>query len=262
VAREGYVNLLAGRRLAPTVGDAPAMLRARRRFLDRGLYAPLADAITSHVLARCTGLSRPMRVLDAGCGEGYYLGRLAEALTGGSSTEADGHCLYGIDVSKHAAGLAARRVPGALVLVADVTGRLPFDDGTMDVLLSVFAPRNPAEFARVLRPGGMLLAALPQPDHLAGPRALLGLLDIEQEKEQRLIERLRGRFHLTGKRTLSHDLALDAEAARDLVLMTPSYRHLEARGIALPSGDGRIDTRAAFSILTFERIGDGEGGEA
>lgn len=75
-AREGYVNLHSGRRL----GDTAEMLAARRRFLGRGHYEPLSDTINrlvaqGGILADSTS-DLPPTVLDAGCGEGYYLGAL------------------------------------------------------------------------------------------------------------------------------------------------------------------------------------------
>src|SRR5258708_31322560 len=78
IAKEGYVNL----QLKKLPGDTKEMLVARRDFLERGYYTPLSNNINEmiyHYL--CTeeqvGESLPhINVLDAGCGEGYYLGRL------------------------------------------------------------------------------------------------------------------------------------------------------------------------------------------
>ncbi|HEX8733640.1 MAG TPA: hypothetical protein VF725_16430, partial [Ktedonobacterales bacterium] len=76
-ARQGYVHLLRPTRLR---GDAPEMLRARRRFFDAGWYAPLAGALAEEIgawlAAADGGAALPPHaraLLDAGCGEGYYL---------------------------------------------------------------------------------------------------------------------------------------------------------------------------------------------
>ena len=45
---------------------------------------------------------------------------------------------------------------------------LPFDDACFDVVLTAFSPWPAAEFERVLRPGGFVIAAGPGPDHLFG----------------------------------------------------------------------------------------------
>ena len=68
----GYVHL------APSHsggGDSKEAVRARSSFLRNGYYAPAAEAIAALVseLTPKNGL-----VLDPGCGEGYYSGRVAE----------------------------------------------------------------------------------------------------------------------------------------------------------------------------------------
>src|SRR5438093_3740674 len=76
VAREGYVNFGSALGRAPRIsGDTREMLAARRRFLGRGFYQPLSDAIgdlVSEFLTSSSGdVTAPVGVLDAGCGEGY-----------------------------------------------------------------------------------------------------------------------------------------------------------------------------------------------
>jgi len=134
------------------------MIRARRAFFDRGHYRPLMDAVAGLV-----GEHRPAHVLDAGCGEGSYLAAATDA------TRATG---WGIDVSKPAIRLAARRHRAHHYAVAS-SFVLPFADSVLDVVTSVFAPRDFPELFRVLRSGGVAVVATPGPDHLAGVRALV-----------------------------------------------------------------------------------------
>ncbi|MDQ3699399.1 MAG: methyltransferase domain-containing protein, partial [Chloroflexota bacterium] len=113
-------------------------------------------------------------ILDVGCGEGYYLRRLRQHLA-----PSLGHTplhTFGVDVAKAGVSLAARRDAGGRFVVADGTVRLPFATRSMQVLLSVFAPRSATEFGRVLAPGGLLLVAIPMPDHLREARAVVPLL--------------------------------------------------------------------------------------
>ncbi|MEO7002285.1 MAG: putative RNA methyltransferase, partial [Ktedonobacterales bacterium] len=109
VARQGYVNLLA--RPTRLLADTLAMLRARRAFLARGHYAPLAAAVNDLVWAGVSSASQtdpavPPAVLDVGCGEGYYIGRLADAL----AHSGDWRC-FGLDLARDAARLAATASP-------------------------------------------------------------------------------------------------------------------------------------------------------
>jgi 23S rRNA (guanine745-N1)-methyltransferase len=221
-AREGYVNLLpsGGRRPA---GDDAAAVRARRALLDRGHYAPVAEAVTAAVAATGRATGGLGAVLDAGCGEGTYLA----AVTAG--TGADG---WGVDVSKPAVRLAARRHREHRYAVASSLD-LPFEDAVFDAVVSVFAPRAFAEFSRVLRPGGAIVLASPGPDHLDAVRALLG----------RGARAAGVRRHVAGdgvpaplaRRHVRYDLALTSQdEVAELVAMTPWQGFAGTAG--LPAG--------------------------
>src|SRR5690242_15994757 len=74
VARSGYINLLQPQdRRSRQPGDTAAAIAGRRRLHDRGVTAPLLEAMAETIAASPDDV-----VLDAGCGEGFYLGALAE----------------------------------------------------------------------------------------------------------------------------------------------------------------------------------------
>lgn len=97
---------------------------------------------------------RGLRVLDAGCAAGTHSAWLAER----------GADVDGIDVSEPMIALARTRVgERARFHTADLEQRLPFADGTFDLVMSSLALHYVrdldaaiGEFARVLRPGGTL----------------------------------------------------------------------------------------------------------
>src|SRR5712691_2914282 len=69
VARSGYINLLQPQeRRSKRPGDTLAAVQARRRLHDRGVTEPLVHAIAEMMVARPRDI-----VLDAGCGDGFYL---------------------------------------------------------------------------------------------------------------------------------------------------------------------------------------------
>src|ERR1700691_6255346 len=73
VARSGYINLLQPQdRRSKHPGDTAKAVAARRGLHDRGITEPLLCAI-----AELAGASPDDIVLDAGCGDGYYLGTLS-----------------------------------------------------------------------------------------------------------------------------------------------------------------------------------------
>lgn len=210
VARQGYVNLTA--RSAPRNADTTEMVAARMAFLAAGHYEPIAEALLATVpLAART-------VLDAGAGTGYYCSRLLDARPAARAVA--------LDVSVPAIRRAARAHDRLAAAVADVWQQIPVRSGVIDVILSVFAPRHPAEFARTLTDDGHLITVTPEPTHLAELRADLDLLDHQADKADRLADSLAGHFHATDGTVVRTVQRWDAGTARASVLMGPNAFHL------------------------------------
>ena len=259
VAKEGYVNLLLPQGGGTIVGDVPEMLHARRRFLERGHFRPLADTLASDTrreLARThaetPAPSAPACVLEVGSGEGFYIGTVAEQL---ADKDGAGTTFVGADVSKAAARLASKRYRDVTFIVADTNRGIWVRDGSVTVLLDVFAPRNPAEFARVLAPGGLALVVIPGEAHLSGAREALGLLGMQPDKERQVVERFAGRFTLAGRCELRYPIELSRSDAEDLAQMGPSYWHRPDEPIPLLAAP--ISSEAHFVLLHFRRAGGG-----
>jgi 23S rRNA (guanine745-N1)-methyltransferase len=214
-ARQGYVDLTTG--AVRHQGDDADMVAARAAFLDAGHYgfmsAALADAAPPG-----DGL-----VMDVGAGTGAHLAAVLDA-----RHEAAG---LAVDVSRHALRRAARRHPRAAAVRADAWAGLPVHDGSVRLLLDVFAPRHGAEFARVLRPDGLLLVVTPAPDHLTELITALGLLRVDPAKEDRLAAGLAPWFIPVTTTALYRRLTLDHAAVRALVGMGPSAWHTDAAAL-------------------------------
>src|SRR5579871_1012407 len=76
IARSGYTNLLQPQdRRSKQPGDTAAAVAARRRLHDRGATGPLLRGIADMIGARASDV-----VLDAGCGDGFYLGSPAREI--------------------------------------------------------------------------------------------------------------------------------------------------------------------------------------
>jgi 23S rRNA (guanine745-N1)-methyltransferase len=217
VARQGYLNLLG--RAAPANADTAEMVAARERFLRRDRYAAVADGLVTIMRGQ-----PPSHVVEIGAGTGYYLAYLLERLGGRG---------LAVDVSPAACRRAARAHDRLGAVVADVWGRLPIRDASVDAVLCVFAPRNPVEFARILRPRGTLVIASPLPDHLIELRATLDLLDVEADKQQRISRTLGDRFAPVDSVACRYRFDLDAESVIDLVSMGPNaFHHDRSRLVA------------------------------
>ncbi|MEU9824476.1 putative RNA methyltransferase [Micromonospora chersina] len=221
IARQGYVNLLAGR--APHTGDSAEMVAARADFLAAGHYDPVAAALAAKAREIVSGEAYPL-VVDAGAGTGWYLAAVLAALP-----DAVGLAL---DVAKPALRRAARAHPRAAAALADTWQRLPLADRSAAVLLNVFAPRNGAEFHRVLDPAGALLVVTPTGDHLAELVDALDLLRVDPAKADRVADSLSGQFTEESATEHRARLELSRTEVATLVGMGPSAWHADPGRLA------------------------------
>lgn len=116
-------------------------------------------------------LPRDGKIIEAGCGLGYYVLALA----------ARGYNIYGVEWSRRAVELIKTRYPKLKVRVGDVR-RLPVKDGYYSGYISLgvmeHERRGPekylAEAYRVVRPGGVALISVPHFNLLRRLKNLLG----------------------------------------------------------------------------------------
>lgn len=245
IAREGYVHLLpANRKHSADPGDDRAMVAARTRFLDGGWYAPLRRALCA--LACEFSPERPA-VLDAGCGEGYYTQGLYDALARAGKAPA----LAGVDLSRPALKKAARRLPGMECAVASVY-HLPLGTAQVDLVVNCFSPMAAEEFARVLRPGGVLLYVVPGPDHLWEMKEVLYPQPYRNPEETVDYPG----FSLLGVTPVECSFVLeDNEDIMALFSMTPYAWKSPRAGVDRLRALDRLEVTAQFRIHAFRREG-------
>lgn len=214
-SKDGYLNLLMShQKHSKQPGDGKDMLLARRSFLDAGHYARLVDQIASCLV---DWAPQAKTLVDLGCGEGYYLNQLSNKLP----YDHQPLDLWGLDISKEAVRLAAKRNPQGQFLVAS-TLNLPFMSDTIDVLLGVFSPLNFVEGHRVLKQGGILIYVFPYGDHLRGLRELVYQGDVLEKDNSRFLIAPSG-FTLVSQAHLAFEMNLEARDAEHLLAMTPHY---------------------------------------
>jgi len=208
VARSGYINLLQPQdRRSKQPGDTTAAVAGRRRLHDRGVTGLLLHAIAEIVAALPGDI-----VLDAGCGDGFYLGTLARQT---------GFSAHGVDISIPAIDAAARRYRECEWIVANADRFVPYADRSFSIVLSITARMNASEFRRVLREDGRLLVALPAPEDLVELRGA------GRDRVARTVETFANGFTLADRRRVTTAADLDAAAVHDVLLSI--YRPMQAQ---------------------------------
>ncbi|MGH0032255.1 MAG: class I SAM-dependent methyltransferase [Myxococcota bacterium] len=135
---------------------------------DAGLARTLRPSrfLGSHAAFFRRHMAPGARVLEAGCGVGLWVRRLRES----------GYRVIGLDYARRTL-IRSRRVAPDLVFTAGDLRRLPFPDASFDAHVSfgvlehyIDGPQEIlAEAMRILRPGGRLLASVPQVNRLREP---------------------------------------------------------------------------------------------
>ncbi|MBE6656764.1 MAG: methyltransferase domain-containing protein [Ruminococcaceae bacterium] len=239
VAKQGYVNLLLSRGTG-VHGDNALMIESRKRFLSKGYYASLADALSAKIAKYA---NEDTTLLDVGCGEGYYTAHLREALKGKSNR------IYAFDISKDAVRATAKRCLDTTLFVASAY-EVPVLNGSVDIATLFFSPFCPDELLRVLAPNGILVMAYPGVEHLWGLKQAIYDAPYKNRPEDTRIEG----FTLLEEEMISKEIFLpDTETVMELFAMTPYYYKTgekdKAKLASLPS----LTTEIQFHLCVYRK---------
>lgn len=190
----------------------------------------------------------PQDVLDVGCGMGELAERVAKEL---------GARVQALDISERMVDLTRAR--GVDVVVGDVQ-QLPHADDSFDVVVANWVlyhvpdvDRGVRELARVLRPGGRLIAATVGPDHMAELWQLLGGavtsgLSFDHDNGAAL---LGGHFGAVERREANGTVVFpDRETIRVFVAATTTRSHLADN---VPELAEPFRTRSAHTVFVAEQ---------
>lgn len=243
LAKEGYCNLLLVQQKASLdPGDNKEMVAARKRFLDLGFYLPIAEKL-NELVSEITGPGSA--VVDAGCGEGYYLDYLSKHKK---------FNLAGFDISKWAVQAAAKRNPKLPWGVAS-NRKIPFAPGSVDLLLSLFGFPVWDSFRSALAEGGKILLVDSAPGHLLELRRIIYPKVNETELSSVQEAEAKG-FAVQKEETLTFTLNLKGqEQIQDLLAMTPHAYRISAEG---RDALKRLNTLTVTADLSFRLLGAGK----
>ncbi len=252
ISAKGYVNLLLSQhKNVKDPGDSKEMVAARRQFLDSGAYSGLRDCLCECAAKYASGLTAPV-MLDCGCGEGYYTVGMYEAVPGMR--------VFGVDISKNALAAAHSRINANgirrdIFCAAASVFRLPFEDKCADLAAVIFAPFQREELLRVVKPGGVIITAIPGERHLFGLKSLI--YDQPRLNEVKPYD-IPG-MELLEKRGVNGTIVLkDQELLNALFTMTPYYyktsRHDSGRLYSYFGTEDSFSTEISFQVLCYRVI--------
>lgn len=224
-------------------GDGVAFAE-RRKVFTSFLRGPNAADVAFEAVAEL----RPARLLEVGCGEGEFAERIAREV---------GAEVIALDLSAHMVERARAR--GVDARVGDVQ-ELSFDDGEFGVVVANWMlyhvpdlDRGIAELARVLRPGGRLVAATFGEDNLRELWLLLGETGAPPHPFSRENgeDALRRHFARVERRDAQAEVIFpNAEALRRYVGASIRRRHLVDR---VPDLDRPFRARSSQAVFVAEQ---------
>lgn len=216
MARQGYLHLLpVQNKRSKEPGDSREMVEARSRFLEAGFYLPISEQLNSIALQHLP-LADDLCVVDAGCGEGYYLNRFCAALMGRDGVAS----LIGIDISKPAVVAAARRNKQITWLVAS-NSNPPLLPQSVDMIFCMFGFPDYEAFKKILKPGGNVVLVESAEEHLLELRQVI-YPEVRKAPPPALDRAELAGFTLIDSRALTYQTAaLNREQIGDLLVMTP-----------------------------------------
>lgn len=220
IARQGYVNLLPVQfKRSKSPGDTKEMVQARRDFLITAAYQGISDHLNQIVLAESSlsraNASESFRILDAGCGEGYYLARLNQALVNTNTNLQT----VGVDIAKFAILAAAKSDKQSQYIVAS-NKQLPLLDEHFDVIVCAFGFPCFAEFAKKLKPNGKLILIESGENHLIELRKQI-YPNLKAYQQNPYPDATEAGFNWHKQNNISYKKCLDKSALANLLLMTP-----------------------------------------
>ena len=245
IAKEGYVNLLPVQKknsLSP--GDNKEMITARHNYLNEGAYDTLAEEIAKQISSAID--SNNIAILDAGCGEGYYLEKIKYYMT--RANEDKDITLYGVDISKDAVKIGAKSYKDIDFCVGSVFD-MPYKESVFDVVLNVFAPFDNKEVVRVLKNQGVLIKVVPSKTHLHEFRKII--YETVTEHEEKGIDT--ASFDLVSKVNVKYNKHFDKnEIISSLYKMTPYYFNSSEESKAKILALKEIDLTIDFDIYVYK----------
>ncbi len=250
-AKQNYVNLLPvqhKKSLQP--GDSKDMVRARQHFLDNGYYSPVAQALSKLVLEHISNSTElTAAYLDAGCGEGYYLQQFIQYASTHKGDQAV--AVLGLDISKWAIQAAAKRTKQVQWVVGSNV-QLPTANASLDVISAVFGFPVYEEFARVLKPGGLLIVVEPSQDHL---HELRDIIYAKVSHNKPTVPEAKAGFTYQASHTVNFTMQLNSsDDILNLLTMTPHVHRIKPEALMRIKQLQQLTVTVDMQCVLYNRV--------
>lgn len=231
IAKEGYINLDITNSSKES-GDNKEMVRARTDFLGADYYKFLKDRINELILEY-----KPNNLVDLACGEGYYT--------------KDFDCLdkLGVDLSKEAIKYASKHDKDSLYVVSSIF-KLPIEDNSIDMALTIFAPVAKDEIKRILKDGGYFILVKPDINHLFELKNVVYDIPYLNEIEDIEIDGL----ELINEIHINNHHLLKNEEIINLFKMTPYYHKTSKSDFEKLYKINELDVNFEFIIDVYKKL--------
>lgn len=250
IASKGHINLLlANQKKTKDPGDSKEMMEGRRDFLNKGYYHIFSEALNKVIISNISGSN--VNILDAGCGEGYFLSRLKEAVYRKeyNNTLNKEFNFFGVDISKAAVTYAAKRDKKINFIVGS-NFNLPIMSNTIDIIIRNFAPSDEIELKRVLKDNGKLVVVTPGIQHLYGLKEILYVNARKHEEKEITFEGFKLTQHTEVKYSINVE---DGEDVKSLIAMTPYYWTFDNSMREKANDTSKLSTELDFNISVYEK---------
>lgn len=212
LARQGYLNLLSH---TPKTKYNKRLFKARRTVGESGFFEPLHEKV-SVIINQGASNGEPIRLLDAGCGEGSHLAGIREKIS--LRTPNVG---IGVDIAKEGIHIASRENANNIWCVGDLANS-PFASQSFNWILNILSPANYSEFQRMMTDDGRVIKVIPGRDYLQELRKVFFRNTSRQAYlNGNTIDRFQDKFKLLDMENVQYGITLDRTMIDPLIRMTP-----------------------------------------
>ena len=253
IARQGYVHLLPVQaKRSKNPGDSKEMIVARTDFLNSGVYQPIANRLTELVVEHYEADS-DFCLLDAGCGEGYYLDYVYNRLNTSDNSRA--YSFIGLDISKPAIVASAKRNK-AIDWLVGTTRQPPIELNSVDIILCMFGFGSLEGFHKLLKPGGILILVEAGENHLNELKEIIYEEARKSKSKNEDADETHGFSKPVTESLQFKSGALDNVQINNLLLMTPHLFRASKEGKIAAANLNVLDVTVDVVFRILQKIND------